>query len=143
MKRFIKALTILAMCCLLGGGAGYADQVGDPCLASTGLAKSAVALNVTAAAQLVAAVAGKTIYVCGVDATAAGTSPTIQFQSGTGTACGTNTLNLSGTLAPTANAVIVMGGAGVLFQSRSSDALCAATGGTTPSFQGVLTFVQG
>jgi hypothetical protein len=113
----------------------------DPC--QNGIyAKSSIPLALTASAQLIAASGSTSIYVCGFAATAAGTSPTLQFEYGTGTTCGTGTTVLTGAFAPTAGSFIGALGAVTQFTVPSGSNLCAILGGTTPSVQGYLTYVQ-
>ncbi len=114
----------------------------DPCQSSA-VAKTSAVINITASAQLVALSGTTTIYVCGVALTAAGTSPTVQFEYGTGTVCATGLTTLTGTFAPTAGSYLSYGAStGTVFKSAAGNALCAAVGGTTPSIQGVVTYVR-
>lgn len=112
----------------------------DPCQ-NPGVAKRSQA--VTAAGQQVALVTGQAIYACHFAATFGGTSPTVTFQYGTGTNCGTGTVNLTGALAPSPNgAELLMAYSGTLFSTSASNALCISLGGTSPTVAGVLTYVQ-
>ena len=115
----------------------------DPCLAPN-VAKSNQAISVAAAgaAQLVALASSQSIYACSAAFTLAGTAPTAIFQYGTGTNCATGTTNLTGTMAPTSGTELAMGWGGTVFKSAASNALCINLGGTSPSAQGVLTYVQ-
>jgi hypothetical protein len=113
----------------------------DPCQNGAFL-KGSVSLALTASSQLIAASGGSSIFVCGFAATAAGTSPTLQFVYGTGTTCGTGTVNLTGAFAPTAGTELRAGGAITQFSVPSGNNLCAIVGGTSPSIQGFLTYVQ-
>src|SRR3989454_7066012 len=115
----------------------------DPCL-NPNVAKSNQAISVAAAgaAQLVALASSQTIYACSAAFTLAGTTPTAIFQYGTGTNCATGTTNLTGTMAPTSGTELAMGWGGTVFKSAASNALCLNLGGTSPSAQGVLTYVQ-
>jgi hypothetical protein len=113
----------------------------DPCQ-NGAYAKSSVALTLTASSQLIAASGSTSVYVCGFAATAAGTSPTLQFAYGTGTTCGTGTVNLTGAFAPTAGTELKTHGALTQFSAPSGNNLCAIVGGTSPSIQGYLTYVQ-
>lgn len=102
-----------------------------------------LALNLTATAQVVAISGTTAISVCGFAATATGTTPTFQFEYGTGTVCGTGTVVLSGALAPTTGSFVAYGsGLGAIFQTPAAQALCIVVGGTTPSVQGVLSYAQ-
>jgi len=122
---------------------------GDPCQGATA-PKSSVAINISSATttQLVALVAGHKIYVCGYDFTISGTtSPTALLEFGTGAACAVGTTALSGAWlganTTTNLAVHVLAGGGYSVTSvPSGQALCMVSGGTAPSIQGILTFIQ-
>ncbi len=124
-----------------GGTFPVTFPTADPCL-SPGILKSSVTIAQTASAQLVALVTGQTIYVCQATFTLTGTSPTAKFQYGTGTTCATGPTDLTGAMAPTAGSFLSLGWGGTIFKSAASNALCIVLAGTTPSAQGVLTFVQ-
>lgn len=113
----------------------------DPCL-DPKQAKSSVAINATASAQLVALSGSTVVYVCGWNYTSAGTSPTTKFVYGTGTTCATGQVALTGTYAPTAGAQSIGGWGGTVVQTAAGNALCVVVAGTSPSIQGVLTYVQ-
>ena len=116
----------------------------DPCAAPSAL-KSNIAINISTATttQLVAAVASKVVYVCGWSGSAAGTTPAITFEYGTGASCGTGTTALTGAmLVPSGNFVSVGGGGSTTFPNAAGTALCLVSGGTGPSIQGQLTYVQ-
>ena len=119
----------------------------DPCQ-NPSIAKSFKVVNISTATttELVAAVAGKAVYLCGLKATVAGTSPTILFVTGTkvSTACDTGAANQSGTYAITTGTLVELGlGGGVsLLTGASGGELCLTSGGTTPSIQGNLAYVQ-
>lgn len=130
----------------------FAQSSTDPC-ASSAIAKSSVAINLTSAAasQLVALSGSTVVYVCGFSATiapSATSAATLQFEYGTGSNCGTGTTVLTGTygngdLTTTVGPLPVqMNGPGTIFKTAAGNALCAAGGGTTVNVQGVLTFVQ-
>ena len=118
---------------------GY--YVGDPCL-SPAVPKSSVVLNVTTSAQVLAVSGTTSIYVCGFNATLAGTTPTFQFEYGTGAVCATGLTVLSGVYAPSGSAFVAYSPSYTAFKVPSANALCVATGGTTPSLQGTLTYIQ-
>lgn len=113
----------------------------DPCQ-SSGVAKSSVVLNHTATAELVAISGTTVVYVCGFSISLAGTAPTFRFQTGTGTTCGTGTVQQTGVYTPASAAPFSTYGAGTIFKGTAGQALCINLGGTTPSAQGVLTYVQ-
>lgn len=117
----------------------------DPCQ-DLSQQKQSFAVNVSSATTTaVVPVSGTTsVYVCGWSLqTVSGTTPTIQFEFGAGTACATSPSVLTGTFT---------GAALQLFNSPSTDTtilkapsgngFCLITGGTTPNVQGVITFVQ-
>ena len=113
----------------------------DPCQTS-GRAKSSVVLNVTTSAQVIAASGSTIIYICGFTATVGGTAPTYQFVYGTGSVCATVQVTLSGVFAPTVGSFNTYSPGMTAFSTIASQALCILTGGTTPSVQGVLTYIQ-
>jgi hypothetical protein len=116
----------------------------NPCQ-STSIVKSSVvvAQSTATTTALVAAVAGKTTYVCGFYATFSGTTPALTFKTGTQTttACDTATASLTGTFLPTSGSYIGMGGPGTLFQSIASGQLCV-TSVASAAVSGVLVYVQ-
>lgn len=127
---------------ILANGAGETAQNSSGATAPVACDKS-VAVNLTATAQLIAASGSTAIYVCGFHATTAGTSPTLQFEYGTGAVCATGTTVLTGTYAPTSGTVLADGGTlGTILRTPAAQALCAVVSGTTPSIQGVLTYAQ-
>lgn len=137
MARFLAALALLVG--LAWGPAAYAENV----CTDTGANVISVAVNVGSAttAQLVAAQGNQPIHVCSITATIAGTTPTALFIYGTGTNCATNNGNLSGTFAPTSGTLMSVGYGGDLMVVPPGNELCVTTGGTTPSLQGILTYV--
>ena len=123
---------------------------GDPCQSATAV-KSTVAIAVAAATttQLVAPLTGHSVIVCGYNFTLSGTtSPTAQFTTGTGATCGTGTITQSGAMlgnntTTNSSASIDSGGGGyTVFKGATGQGLCLVTGGTAPSAQGLLTFIQ-
>lgn len=126
---------------LPGGVTTTIVATGDPCL-NPNVAKSSVA--VTATGQLVALSTGKIVYGCQFVATLTGTTPTITFQYGTGSNCGTGTTALSGALAPSPNGTpLVVGTGGTFAATIASNAFCISIGGTgSPTVAGLFTYVQ-
>ena len=118
-----------------------ASAATDPCQ-SNGVAKSSVALNVTASAEIIAASGATAIYACGWSATIGGTTPTYKFHYGTGSVCATGTTDLTGVFAPTVGSFSAYNPGMTAFKTTASQALCVTTGGTSPSVQGVLTYIQ-
>lgn len=124
----------------------------DPCQDLSNV-KSSVAINISTATttELVAAVAGKTVYVCGFTATIQGSATTVGtlvFKTGTKvtTPCDTSPVSLSGTFQGniTANVPLLVTGQGSFtqFASAAAGEICATSAGTTPLIGGYLTFVQ-
>lgn len=124
----------------------------DPCQ-DLSQQKSSVAVNIsTATTTQIVALSGTTaVYVCGYSLVAgAGTNPSIQFEYGTGASCGTGTTALTGAMAT--GVTVSTTAPGPIFNSPGQDvsllktaagnALCLVSGGTTPNFQGFVTFVQ-
>ena len=126
------------------GGAVTVVNSGDAC-ANPSVAKSSVAVNISGTAgttELVAPSGTKAVSACYFVATVVGTAPTILFEYGTSTAC-TGTTALTGTMAiPTTTILTMHAGGDTVFQTPASQGLCLVAGGTTPSIQGVLTYVQ-
>lgn len=122
----------------------------DPCQ-DLSQQKQSVPISIAATAgtvQLVAISGTTAVYVCGFSAQiTAGTTPTIQFEYGTGTTCGTGTTTLTGTYAPGAGTApatdpISFSGGYTIFKAPAGNAFCIVAGGTTPSVGGFVTFVQ-
>lgn len=113
----------------------------DPCQTS-GVVKSSVVVNVTADAQLIALSGSTTIYVCGFSVSIAGTAPTFRLISGTGSVCATGLTGRTGAYAPLTGTYMPAGGAFTMTATAAGEALCMDVEGTSPSVQGVLTYVQ-
>jgi len=154
MKKFlVLALIVVGFCAVVAAHA----QVGpsatviqyrsnlNPCQ-SVSIVKSTAVVNISATGTtaLVAAVAGKKVYFCDLRATVVGTNPTFLFLTGTQTTnpCDTTPANLTGTFAPATGTFISLGIPGGVATGIASGALCVTVGGTTPSIQGVLSYVQ-
>lgn len=93
-----------------------------------------VSISTATTTQLVALASSKKIYVCAfvLDLTGSATANTVQFEYGTGAACGAGTTVLTGAMAgngvATAPTVIAQGsGTGSLFSTIASNALCLVT----------------
>ena len=97
----------------------------------------AITGNTAATASLVAPVAGKRIYVCAFTLTAAGTT-TATLQSGTGSTCGTGTVNLTGALALGANQSAPFTG---VIAGINDGRLCWVNSGAV-QVSGVLSYTQ-
>lgn len=117
----------------------------DPCM-DPNVAKSSVVLSIATATttSLVATNGTKKIYVCGISATMAGTSPTATFITGTtaSTACDTGASGLTGAMNPSATVgSINIGWGGTTMKTAAGGALCVTTAATTAIY-GVLSYVQ-
>ena len=114
----------------------------DPCQTS-GRTKSAVVVAVTDDAQLVALSGSTIIYVCGFSVTVTGTTPTFRLISGTGTVCATGLTGRTGAYAPLPGTYMQGGGgSATLLATAAGEALCIDVEGTSPSVQGVLTYIR-
>jgi len=124
----------------------------DPCLDVSAL-KSSAAINLSSATttQIVAASAGKTIYVCGGSFTIQGSASTagsVVFETGTQTTnpCDTSTATRTGAFVGFTTAAnpstIMLTGNGTLFSSLSGGQICIVSAGTTVSDQGFISYVQ-
>ena len=131
----------------------YINAAGQAVPFSTGdvcqnpyIAKSAAILNISSATttSLVNAVAGKKIYLCTFNAVVSGTSPTLQFISGTQTttACDTAPNTLSGVMPFTSGYFLDIDNIASSFTGSAGGQLCVVSGGTTPSVQGFIIYVQ-
>ena len=103
-----------------------------------------VAINIsTATTTQIVALSGSTqIRVINYSFTVAGTTPTVTFVYGTGTACGTGTTAISGAFAPLTGTLMTSPPGAAAFIVPAGKALCIVSGGTTPSIQGFLTYTQ-
>lgn len=123
----------------------------DPCQNSA-VAKSSAIINITSAATtaLVPVSGATTVYVCGFSMSISQvitTANTLVFEQGTGAACATSPIALTGLFGAggitAAQPIVVTAGGSTVFKTAASNGLCALTAiGATGSFQGVLTFVQ-
>jgi hypothetical protein len=114
----------------------------DPCQNPT-ILKQFKSVSITSATttQLIALSSGKVVYVCGLRATVGGTSPTLQFEYGTGTNCGNGTTTVTGAITPVLNDLINLSGEGTQFYTPAGNAVCLVSGGT-PTIKGYLQYVQ-
>lgn len=111
----------------------------DPCQASS-VAKTSVAVDVSADAELVALTASQVISVCGWAVSVGGTTPTYRLIYGTGTTCATGLTGLTG--AYTGTSFQSHGGAATVTKTAVSNALCIDVEGSSPTVKGVLTYVK-
>lgn len=138
MKLRLLLLLAISIPC----AAQQANVYPDPCQ-NPAVLKSfkAISLASTTATAIVSSSSGKTVYICGASFTLAGTTPTAIFSSAA--SCGTSPTNLTGTMAPTSGSLITLGYGGHLaFTNSSGQNLCLTLAGTSPSAQGVITYVQ-
>ena len=135
-------LTVSFSPAVTSGAVSIVSSGSDPC-ANPSVPKSSVVINISTATttQLVAVSSTKAIYACSFAATVAGTAPTMLFEYGTSSAC-TGTNALSGTLAITTGSYVILGWGGTIFTAPATNGLCLVSGGTLPSVQGTLTYVQ-
>jgi hypothetical protein len=153
MKKFlVLALAAISFCAVAAHAQTGPNQTViqyksnlNPCQ-SVSFPKSTavISISATGTTAIIAAVTGKKIYLCDFKATITGTTPTLLFLTGTQTttACDTAAANLSGTFAPTSGSLLSLGMPGGIATTITSGQLCATAGGTTPSVQGVLSYVQ-
>lgn len=135
MKWLFAFLALIAL-----AGAAEASPCDDP-----GAVIQYVAINAGTSAgtyALVSPSSKQQVHLCSFAGTIAGTTPTMIFVYGTqtSTACDTNAVNISGTLAPTSGQYITAGWGSDLFETPAGNQLCVTLGGTTPSFQGFLSY---
>lgn len=115
----------------------------DPC-ASPAANKSSVQIAAAAAAttKIITEVAAEITYVCGYQAAQAATAGTVQWTSGTGATCGTNTVTNSGAIPVTAGQPFTYGPGSTLFSTARGAAVCLTATGAGGTVNGVITFVQ-
>jgi hypothetical protein len=113
---------------------------GDPCINPNVLKTSAVVNITTATTTQLVAISGTTsVYVCGFYGTqVVGTAATYTWEYGAGSTCGTGTTALSGAIIGGGFTPPTMAG----MHTIAGQALCVLTGGTSPSMQGTLVYVQ-
>jgi hypothetical protein len=132
---------------LTGGGTilvrydGFPDAI-DPCAASYTHKSTTLINNLSALTKLIAGSAGQTIYVCKlVLSNSAATTPTVSFSSGTGTTCGTGTINVMGVMTMLTSQMLSVGGTSEIFDSGLGRDICITPGGTTASISGFASYV--
>lgn len=137
-----KLLIILALLC----ASTLAFASGDPCNSEDRTKSSAsIAFSSNTTVILVANQQVKRIYVCAIHIVmTSGTTPTLAFTYGTGSTCGTGTVTLTGTMAlpTTSGSLLVFGYGGTIFFAEKGNDLCMVTGGTSPTGNGFITYVQ-
>lgn len=129
----------------LPAGAQSVVQTGGDVCQNPAYLKASVALNISTATttELVASSVGKTVYVCSLNFTSGGTTPTYTFKTGTkvSTPCDTTPANLTGALAPTSGTSLFLNPQGTMMQTISGGDLCVTTAGTNPVAVGFMTYV--
>lgn len=148
MKRIAALLTavlLIALCCARPASAqGFTYTASGSAGISAPIACDQTAsISLSATGQIIALAANQAVYVCGIFGTLTGTTPTVQFEYGTGTTCATGTHVLDGAMLPTAGSTLSLGdGLGTILRAPTGNALCAVLGGTSPSLQGWVLFAQ-
>jgi len=126
MKRALVALLAL----LSLAGPAFSQAVGPPALFCN---KSfTVSAGATAITQVVAAASGSAVHICGYDINAGAAAGTFQLSTGTGTNCGTGTVNITPAFSLGINGVLVSRPGAVWYSSPSGNALCYTITGTGP-----------
>lgn len=147
MKQFLRtagaliaAVAIVALCYRYAA-AGPGVQ-GDACQ-NYAAPKQAIPVSVATATTtlMVTGVAGYQAEICNYAFTLAGTTPTAEFEAGTGATCGTNTVAIGGTMAPTSGTLLQDSGQGILMTAPAGDNICLVTTGTGASAQGNMNYV--
>lgn len=111
-----------------------------PCLYGT-VQSAKIDVSTAGLSQIIAGVAGQTIHVCSYWWFANGTG-TVQWETGTGTACGTSTSALSGAAAVTPQTAISMPfSLQQYFNIPIGNALCINLGSSATA-QGTVTYTQ-
>jgi hypothetical protein len=112
-------------------------RCGDPAAVQS----LAISTNAAQTTQLVAAQTGQTIYVCGWNVMAAGTT-NVTLVAGTGTNCGTGQTSLTGAYPLTAQTGLALANAGApQLRAPVSNALCL-TNSAAVQVSGSLTYVR-
>jgi hypothetical protein len=126
----LRLLAIAGSLLLYGcGEPAKAQTVGPPALYCN---KSfVVSAGATSQAQVVAAVAGQSIHICGYDINAGAAAGTYQLTVGTGVNCNANTVNVTPVFSLGINGVLVSR-APIWFSSAQGAQLCHTITGTGP-----------
>lgn len=137
--------TVNASVFLVYGVTGITSQPVDPC-ASAAIDKSSfsVAISTATTTAVAAGASGKRIYVCAFTIIwSSGTTPTIQFEVGTGGTCGTPTVKTGAMAIPvTSGQGLIVGAGHTLFSGTAGQDMCILSAGTAPTVNGWVTFVQ-
>lgn len=145
MKKLILAFALMFVCTF--AQAQSTQQLcyttdGSNCIqAPVGFKSVAIAISSAATTKLISGVSGKSIYITAWDgiSSAAGT---IKFIYGTGTTCGTGTVELTGTYAFGTATVITKGNGGApLFSIPNGNDFCIVAASTI-NVQGSISYAQ-
>lgn len=136
--------TVAASVSLAYGINGQTPGPVDPC-ASAAIDKSSfsVAISTATTTAIQAGTAGKRVYVCAFTIIyTSGTTPTIQFEVGTGGTCGTGTTAKTGVIAiqATVGTGLIVGAGHTLFSGTAAQDVCILSAGTTPTVNGWVTY---
>jgi hypothetical protein len=137
--------TVVSQVSLAYGINGQTPGPVDPC-ASAAIDKSSfsVAISTATTTAVQAGVAGKRVYVCAFTIIyTSGTTPTVQFEVGTGGTCGTGTTAKTGVMAivATSGQGLIVGAGHTLFSGTAGQDVCILSAGTTPTVNGWVTYV--
>src|SRR5271155_1054647 len=116
----------------------------DPC-GSWGATKLSAVVTVAATStiQIIAGVAGQTIFVCGYQVTQTTAIGTVQWTSGTGGACGAAIVTLTGAMPTNAGTPLTYGGGEMsIMAAAAGSGVCLTTAGGGTHTAGVITYVQ-
>jgi hypothetical protein len=137
MKKLLNPLLLLAGSIFLSSPLPLVAQVGifpDYCSGNANYAKLTASVSITTATTtaVVPATTGKYTHVCAVILNVVGTSPTVQFKTGTqvSTACDTGAVNLTGAMPVATGTQYPVGPGMTQFSSALSGQVCLVTGGT-------------
>lgn len=136
--------TLAAQASLAFGITGITSQPVDPC-ASAAIDKSSfsVAISTATTTAVQAGSAGKRVFVCAFTIIyTSGTTPTVQFEVGTGGTCTSPTAK-TGVIAiqATSGTGLIVGAGHTLFSGAAGQDMCILSAGTTPTVNGWVTFV--
>jgi hypothetical protein len=154
IPKFVAMITLLFMLFAIpmafmparASAAGPMDQViiypsGDPCQ-NPNVTKSSSVISVsTGTTNLVPITAGKSVYICSVAATLAGTTPNFQLVTGMTSTCSTSQVALTGVMVPAANAMMKLDYGGTVAKGSSGGAICAIMSAATTTATGVINYV--
>lgn len=133
MRRFW-----LSLCLLVWAFPALAQQA---VIVPATMASVPITISTATTTRLVLGVTGQSIYVTAVDIIAGGTG-SIQFVAGTGSTCGTGTVNISGNYALVAQTGFTKAaGNGVVWVIPSGFSLCVTTSANV-GMPGSLSYAQ-